>query len=147
MVTVHHSVADLYSPVFLERISELRVQVPVRDSPYYFAYFSVDVADQPSLGWNTHWIGYTETRPTREVRQVSRVDPILTVQSLREFGRPALVVNKPQDFIALMMFGGFGVVAEAVGLFFYPDLLEPMEMARDSSGSAMLGWRACLAAN
>lgn len=139
MVAVHQSVANLYSQEFLERVAALRVQVPVQGLPYYLADLSADVSGQPSLGWNTHWIGYTESRPRREIRKVSRVDPVLAVQSLREFGRPALVVNKPQDFIALMMFGGSGVVAEAVGLFFYPDLLEPMEMARDSSGLGYVG--------
>lgn len=138
MVTVHPSVADLYPPAFLERVQSLRQQAPLRGSRYYLAEFSVDSWGYPNLGWKTQWVGYTNSRPKREIRQVRPVDAVSTVQAHQEFGFPAIVANKPQDFVALMMFGGFGVVEESVATFFYPEFLEPMEMARDSSG---LGFR------
>jgi hypothetical protein len=56
----------------------------------------------------------------------------------RSSNRPALLVNEPDGFLILMMFGGYGVVESGALALFYPEQLTDRETARDSSG---LGFR------
>jgi hypothetical protein len=121
----------------LTLVEGLRSAVPLRDGYYYFFEFSVDSSGKPFRSYQTEFIGWSEGKPRREIRQASEIDAEAVIDRLTKIGTPPMVINKPEDFFLLIMFGGVGLV-ERCAVPDYLDFGQPKEMARDSSG---LGFR------
>lgn len=122
----------------LDHVASLRKGKPLARGKYYLLGLFADSDERPTHGWFTMWVGYSDSLPRREIRRADRVHPVESMRALAASGRPALLINKPSNFIILWLFGGFGVVEERAAEAFYPAFREPREMARDSSG---LGFR------
>ncbi len=127
----------LYSPKFLQRVAALRARIPESTAEYYQVEFFAE-GGAPSIGIYSQWVGYTTTRPRREIREADCVAPFASKRVLALLCAPAMVVDTPEEFLILWLFGGFGIVKKEIVKVFFPNLLKARVTLRDSVG---LGYR------
>lgn len=96
-------------------------------------YFAVTVLQTESGGMGytcfSGWVGYTDEKPRREIRQASLVIADRVVRSWRAVGQTALVVNTVDDLCLLFGFGGNAVVEKGVAEAIVPEWLAPTVVA------------------
>jgi hypothetical protein len=113
-------------------VKRLRESTPLSDGYYHLFEFFAD--GKPTVSYQTEWAGWSKGSPRREMRKARGMDPGAVKALLSEIGVSPLMVNDQDAFGIFMIFGGFGLVERRALPSYYPDIEEPREMARDSSG-------------
>ncbi len=82
----------------------------------YFAITLLCSADGKKIAYScySHWVGFTEDAPRKEIREASIVHADRVVELWREMGETAIVVNSLDDMSLFFAFGGNGVIEEGV---------------------------------
>jgi len=124
------------SPVpksFKAEIQRLLIQPGVEGQTYFHVTRLANAAGELTVSVDSHWGGYTTSRPRREIREASPLDGPRRRAELRLIGETCLLVNDETDFRLWLAFGGHAVVLDAVAKLKLGPLLAPREVARDSS--------------
>ena len=78
-------------------IYHLTNQPPIEGAEYYEISKLADEAGKMFFGTNTHWVGFSETKPKREIREASIVDAVHTINLYKLINRPLFVVNTEDE--------------------------------------------------
>src|SRR5882724_2000501 len=60
------------------------------------------------------WVGFTETKPRREIRQAVLVDPHKLRSLLISIKQPGLMVNDQTDLFLYLLLGGRGIIEKSL---------------------------------
>lgn len=137
-MTSSTTLIEAVNPWIAAEVKRLRESAPLPDGVYYLFEFFADTDGSPASSFQTYFTGWSEESPRREIRKARRMKPEAVRVELSCIGILPLIVNDQDAFGILMIFGGFGLVERGALPNYYPDLEEPEELARDSSG---LGFR------
>lgn len=80
----------------------------------------------------TEWVGFTETRPRREIRAASIVNPKWWIRTWIELGVPYVIVNTLPQLFVYRMVGGDALIERELAERFFPDVIRASEVARDA---------------
>src|SRR5438552_4108597 len=89
-------------------------------------------ADQTGKVWRSsfsHFIGFTPPKPRFELRQASVIDPTTARAQLQKIGKPPLIVNAGDDFVAFLFLGGHAIIQRSILEQEFPHWLEPRPVA------------------
>lgn len=81
---------------------------------------------------DSHWVGYTDSRPRREIREATRVDGPMYRANLHSIGQTCLLINSEADLRFWYAFGGHAVIVEDVAKSRLSAELAPREVAQAS---------------
>lgn len=100
-------------------------QAPLKGVDYYEISRLVDETEKLYYGVNTHWVGFTNDNPKREIREASLIIPEPTLKLYRS-------ISKPQDEILLFLFGigGYAIVEASLARKYLNYLLQPSTSVR-----------------
>lgn len=117
-----------------DRVFLLMTQPEIPNALYFHITLLADKEGKPQWGIQTHWCGYTKTKPKREIREGALYHGEAQRQWLFEHGEPALLINSEEDANIWLTFGGHGLVLESIGKKKFTRVVAPREAARDSGG-------------
>ena len=123
-------VTDVHS--FKAEIHRLLRQPGIPGKSYY--RFTRLVTDDGGLltSRDTHWVGYTDSRPRREIREATPLDGPMCRANLYAIGQTCLLVNNEADLRFWFAFGGHAVIVEDVAKARLASELGPREVAQAS---------------
>ena len=81
---------------------------------------------------DSHWVGFTNTRPQREIRKATPVDGPMCRANLLAIGQTCLLVNNEADLRLWYAFGGNAVILGEIAESRLSAELEPREVAKAS---------------
>ena len=117
---------------FMEEIRRLLTQPGIsRESYYCLTRLATDDGKLITSVYS-HWVGYTDTRPMREIRAASLVDGPMCRKNLLSIGQTCLLINSETDLPFWHAFGGHAVVVEDVAKSRLATELKPREVANAS---------------
>lgn len=119
---------------FFEEIVRIRTQPPLPELEYYAISLLPGNNGKIEQICNTQWFGFTITRPRREIRGARLVDPERMLKLYEVMREPGVVVNNIKDLSIFYRFGGHCVIEVGLAKQFFPDLISPQEVLRDSTG-------------
>ena len=114
---------------FANKIRKLQKQKPIPGMDYFGITVLGNEDGTICRMVQTSFCGYTETKPQREIRKASFVNPERLIYALTRRNEPPLVVNNQDDFTVYILFGGHGIVESSLAIEFFPDLIDPRETA------------------
>jgi hypothetical protein len=101
-------------------------------------YYTVTLLGTPEgkLEWSTltHWCGFTEDQPPREIRQASLVYPERMIEFWKSAGQDYLVVNIPAELLVFLLFGGNALVEQTIAEEHQPEWVQPRAVTRARFG-------------
>jgi hypothetical protein len=107
--------------------------------PYYqFTRLATDDG-QLITSRDTHWVGYTDSRPRREIREATPLDGPMCRANFHAIGQTCLLVNSAADLRFWFVFGGHAVIIEDVAKTRLAGELGPCEVARASGAIGFVG--------
>ena len=83
---------------YREEITRLLTQPELPGQRYYHITLLADREGNLQWGIQTHWSGYTDTMPRREIREGSFYPGEGQRAAMHEIGQPALLVNDLNDY-------------------------------------------------
>lgn len=105
-------------PDLAEKFVSLLTAEPHADNDYYGITLLCTDQGKIELGCQTCWVGYTDDKPPREIREARIVYAERLFKSWRMFGQTAFVVNNKEEMQLYFLHGGNAVIerttAEAV---------------------------------
>ncbi len=81
---------------------------------------------------DSRWVGYTDTRPRREIREATPLDGPMCRKNFLSIGQTCLLINSEADLRLWYAFGGHAVIVEEVAKARLAGELAPREVARAS---------------
>jgi hypothetical protein len=114
-----------------ELAKELRYIDPNRE---YYAITLLGTAGG-KMQWSaySHWVGWMNDRPGREIREASLVNAARMAEAWTELGEGYLVVNSTTGLLVYARFGGNAFVAKEIGDKYFPDAVRAHETAYDGA--------------
>jgi hypothetical protein len=109
-----------------DRILMLLKAAPLSDKDYFALTLHLGEGNQLEHGFHSHWVGYTDTDPPREIRQASHIHAQRVLDVWKSIGEPGLVVNSIEDVALFFAFGGHAVVEESIASAVVPQWLQPV---------------------
>lgn len=98
---------------------------PIKTNRYYCITLLTTEDGVTEVGSQTHWTGYTETKPRREIREASIMNAEKFVTHWRETGQTAFVVDTIDELGLFFLHGGNSIIEKAVAETVIPSWLEP----------------------
>lgn len=96
-------------------------------------YYAITLLGTPEGGmsWTTvtHWVGWVDNKPGREIREASIVNPDWFRNFWRDLGESYVFVNSPALFLIYFRLGGNALVEKSVAECYLQDVLKPEETA------------------
>lgn len=117
---------------FKAEIRRLLNQPGIPDKPYYWLTRLATDDGKLIKSRDSHWVGYTDTRPRREIREATPLDGPMCRANLRSIGQTCLLINDEPDLRFWYAFGGHAVIVEDVAKNFLSSELEPRVVAQAS---------------
>ena len=117
---------------FKEEIRRLLSQPGIPGKAYYCLTRLATADDQLITSCDSHWVGYTKSRPKREMREATRVDGPMYRANLHSIGQTCLLINSEADLRFWYAFGGHAVIIEDVAKSRLSAELAPREVAQAS---------------
>jgi len=114
-----------------EIVKELKTIDP--DNEYYAITFLGSCEGKIGYGVQTHWIGWVDDKPGREIREASIVNAEYMAKLWLEIGEDYLVVNSPKGLLFFFRFGGNALVNKELAEKHLGYVLAPKETAYDGS--------------
>lgn len=124
---------------FKGEIDRLLTQPGIEGQSYYHITRLANKAGQLLQSVDSHWCGYTETKPRREIREASLSDGPGLRAALHDLRLTCLLVNDRTDLRLWLAFGGHAVVLESVAKSHMPETIAPREVAIAAGGSGFVG--------
>ena len=117
---------------FREEIRRLMTQ-PGIPNKFYYGLTRL-ATDEGALlkSIDSHWVGYTTSRPRREIREATPLDGPMHRDNLRAMAQTCLLINCEDDLRFWYAFGGNAVVLDDVAKAQFADELAPREVANAS---------------
>jgi hypothetical protein len=81
---------------------------------------------------DTQWVGFTQSRPRREIREASRLDGPKCRSNLSSMGQTCLLINSEEELSLWYAFGGHAVIIEEVAKARLASDIAPREVAQAS---------------
>jgi len=107
---------------FIDEIVRLRTQQPIAGAEYYYISLFGSKDGKISYSIQSHWCGYTETNPRREIRKASIIDQEKMLSLLKDISEPGLLVNDKKDLFIFLLFGGHGVITKSLAEKYFKKL-------------------------
>jgi hypothetical protein len=108
-----------------------RMKRPVEGMDYYF----IETIAQPDgkivRSTYTHWVGFTDSSPMREIREGSIVHPERFITGWRKMLMPYVVVSTPPEMFIYFHVGGCALVEKTLAKEFFANVILPAECAPD----------------
>jgi len=114
-------------------VDELFVSMlqPKAGLEYYSVRLTADSEGRIRRSAYTHWVGFTESKPRREIREGSIVRPEIMIDSWEKLSVPYWVVSTEEEMIAYLCWGGLALVEKSLGERYFADVIAPSECAPD----------------
>ncbi|MBU3154475.1 HNH endonuclease [Clostridium estertheticum] len=108
-----------------DEIVRLRENIPVVDEIYYD--ISISGTKEGKIKWlcQTQWVGFTDTKPIREIREAREVIPDKALKSYKNINEPAILVNEEEDIFLFMLFGGHAIIKKDLCRKFFENIITP----------------------
>ena len=111
----------------LKRLSSI---LPVESMNYYQLSLFADEKKEFHYTYASHFAGFTEGTPRRELRAPSLVDAHNTLDAFSAIGEPVFVINTEDDFIFfIFVIGGNAMIEKNIFEKYLPHLLTPSASA------------------
>lgn len=100
----------------------------------YYAITLLGTADG-KIQWSalSHWVGWVDGRPGREIREASLVNASRMAETWTELGEGYLVVNNTRGLLVYARFGGNALVAKEIGEKYFSDTIRAHDTAYDGA--------------
>ena len=115
---------------FLKEIVRLQFQKPIKDGDYYCITLLGNDDGTVSHFVDSYWIGFTETKPQREIRKAITVEPTGYSAMLNKIEEPGVIVNNERDLSIFFLIGGHGIIIKSIAERFFPHLIDPHPVVR-----------------
>lgn len=115
------------SKTFIAEVERLLSQKPTDGFDYYEISLLGNEDGTVTTSVTTQFVGYTETKPPREIREASLVDADKMLSSLRQIGEPGLLVNDASDLTIFMLFGGHAVIEKSLAEKYFLEHIRPRD--------------------
>ena len=109
-----------------DRIKALFLPEPCTDKHYYALTILLSKDGGLEFSSQTAWVGYTESKPRREIRKASLVHADRMLMAWKELGKSGMVIGNPEDMALFLAFGGNAVVEQTLAESVIPDWLAPI---------------------
>jgi hypothetical protein len=96
---------------------------------YYALTMLADEHGDPYLSTSSIWVGFTDQKPRREIRQASLVKPHIMTERWNDSGQPHIVVNSLASLAVFYAIGGNALLARDVMEREFGGLCAPYEVA------------------
>lgn len=90
---------------------------------------------------DSHWVGYTDTRPKREIREATLLDGPMCRKNHLLIGQTCLLINSERDLRFWYAFGGHAVILEEVAKSRLAAKLKPRVVAKASGAIGFVATR------
>ena len=117
----------------IEELMRMRKQPALPDAEYYCITMLGTEDGRAVTSTSSIWVGYTETKPRREVRKAIIVSPEFERQRFDGMEEPCVIVNDMKDMFIYQLMGGHGVIEKNLAQRFFPDFLGPVEIVQSYS--------------
>lgn len=117
---------------FKAEIRRLLTQPGIPDKAYYRLTRLASDDGMLFTSRDSHWIGYTNSRPRREIRAATPLDGPMCRANFRSIGQTCLLINSEEDLRYWYAFGGNAVIVEDVAQSRLNAELGPREVAQAS---------------
>lgn len=112
----------------------LRAQLErMRSAPERFQYYALDLTASPDgrilWGGQTEFVGFTESKPLREIRRPHLVYGQRMLDRWRKLGMPGLAVYDQPGLSLFLHLGGNAVIEKRLAKRWLADVLRPQEVA------------------
>lgn len=114
---------------FEDEILRLMIQPGLPGRPYYCLTMLATDEGRLFKGCNSYWVGYTDTRPTREIRAAAPLDGPRQREKLQSIGQTCLLINVEDDLQFWYAFGGNAVILDDIANSCLYEELQPGEVA------------------
>jgi hypothetical protein len=131
---------------FASSFARLYSQTPLLGEVYYAVSLLADEEGTRYVSIRTHWGGFEEGPPRKEIREPTSIDPFEAAEIHRHLGWPHAVVNDEIDLDMYRLSGGRGAVRAPLAALIAPDLAEPHPCVRSVTqgfvglSNAPAGW-------
>jgi len=98
-----------------------------------FYALTLTATQSGEIGWSSysHFVGYSEGSPRRELRAPSLVKPAVMASMWANIGQPGVVVRDEESLFLFLRIGGNALVEKEVARKFLSSVLEPIECAQE----------------
>ncbi len=103
---------DPKEDVFAALVAEMRGTPP--PGKYYALTLTASEKGKVQYSWHSHFSGYTDNTPRRELRAASLVDPVKMLELWADIGRSGVVVAKKAHLGMYLLIGGTAVIAQDI---------------------------------
>lgn len=117
---------------FKDEIRRLTTQPGLQERSYYCLTRLATDDGKLIKSINSHWVGYTDTRPRREIREATLVDGPLCRDNFLSIGQTCLLINSEEDLKFWYAFDGNVVILKDIAKSRFSKELEPTEVAQAS---------------
>jgi hypothetical protein len=125
------------SSKLLEHIERMKTQQALPEADYYHITLLGTEDNKVNRSISTSWVGFTETKPQREIRRATVVIPDKLRKVLTSINQSSVIVNNDTDLFIYMLIGGHGIIETTIAAKFFDDIINPREMAQSFSK----GWK------
>lgn len=108
-----------------DQLQTLLQAEPNPDMDYYAITILLGDSGKPAYTSFSAWVGFTDGKIKREIRQASLVDADRMLATWRMLEESAMVVDSPTAFGLFFSFGGHAVVEKQLAEAIIPDWLAP----------------------
>ena len=110
---------------FMLEIARLQFQIPMAGADYYCITLLGNEDGTIEKSIISHWAGFTDTKPQREIRVASIIDPQSCREAFRMLKEPSSIVSNTKDLYIYFVMGGHGIIEKSLAEKFFPDLIKP----------------------
>ncbi|MDF8362570.1 HNH endonuclease [Achromobacter anxifer] len=110
-----------------EKFISLLAAKPISTSAYYGVTLLCNEQGNIELHSQTYWVGYTDDKPPREIRKARIVDAEYLVESWRQIGQTAFIVNNLDEMQLFFLHGGNAIIERTTAEAVVPEWLKPEE--------------------
>ena len=112
----------------MDQIEEMYLEEPDASCEYY-CFSLLGNPDGPSTTvCRSHWIGFSDGDPPRDIRVASIVKPDEMIGLLKSIGEPPVIVRDQNAFRMWYLWGGHAIIEKSVAESNFPDWMKGREI-------------------
>ncbi|WP_460501228.1 HNH endonuclease [Hymenobacter agri] len=119
--------------------NRLKGQAVIVGAGYYHMCLLSKDAETAYYTCTGQFAGWTDTKPAREIREASKIQPDKMIRLLLSIKEPAIIVNNDYDAQLFVLLGGHALLHEDVARRKFSNVLQPEEVVTSHSPESAEG--------
>lgn len=124
---------NLEDDPLIREIVRLEFQETIKGADYYCIRLLGNEDGTIERSVMSHWVGFTNTKPQREIRVATIINPNNYRKAFRRLKEPSSLVNNEKDLFIYLLIGGNGLIEKTVAEKFFPELIQPLTVVNSFS--------------